>query len=55
MPLLVIASFGLDSLVAVAVFFAGGFLVAGFLAAVFFAGGFLVAGFLAAVFFAGGF
>ncbi|RPH15136.1 MAG: hypothetical protein CBD70_003350 [Acidimicrobiaceae bacterium TMED210] len=44
------ASFGLVSLVTVAVFFAGGFL-----AAVFFAGGFLAAGFLAAVFFAGGF
>ena len=55
MPLLVIASFGLVSLVAVAFFFGGAFLGAGFLAAVFFAGGFLVAGFLAAVFFAGGF
>ena len=50
MPLLVIASFGLASLVAVEVYFAGGFL-----ASVFFAGGFLEAGFLAAVFFAGGF
>ena len=55
MPLLVIASFGLVSLVAVVVFFEGAFLVAYFLAAVFFAGVFLVADFLAPVFFAGGF
>ena len=55
MPLLEITSFGLVSLVAVAVFFAGAFLVAGFFVPVFFAGAFLVAGFLAAVFFAGGF
>ena len=55
MPLLVITSLGLVSLVAVAFFFTGAFFAAGFLAAVFFAGGFFAAGFLAAVFFAGGF
>ena len=55
MPLLVTTSFGSVSLVAVAVFFAGAFLAAGFLAVVFFAEAFLGAGFLAVVFFAGGF